>query len=122
MPTKSICNTKQQMNDYFFHNPSVWPLDSIQEAHILMSQSYATTSSPLSSPATFDLEEGLKPSPTPSSSASSTSSSSIGYTIAAASIICTSRKQRKEVIRCKTCNRRFHSKGNLANHHQLYQH
>ncbi|CDH57730.1 predicted protein [Lichtheimia corymbifera JMRC:FSU:9682] len=121
MPTKSIYDTKQQMNDYFFHNPSVWPLDSIQEAHILMSQSYAT-SPPLSPPATTDFEEDAKPSPTPSSSASSASSSSTGYTIAAAVIMCTSRKQRKEVIRCKTCNRRFHSKGNLANHHQLYQH
>ncbi|KAI7881756.1 hypothetical protein K492DRAFT_176859 [Lichtheimia hyalospora FSU 10163] len=122
MPTKSIYNTKQQMNDYFFCNPSVWPLDSIQEAHILMSQSYATTPLPLSPPATIDLEEGAKPSPTPSSSASSASSAGTGYTIPAATIMCTSRKQRKEVIRCKTCNRRFHSKGNLANHHQLYQH
>lgn len=26
------------------------------------------------------------------------------------------------VPRCPTCHRRFHSLGNLANHHQLYRH
>ncbi|ORE04314.1 hypothetical protein BCV72DRAFT_17998 [Rhizopus microsporus var. microsporus] len=29
---------------------------------------------------------------------------------------------RSSVVRCKTCHRKFHSLGNLANHHQLYQH
>jgi hypothetical protein len=29
---------------------------------------------------------------------------------------------RSSVVRCKTCHRKFHSVGNLANHHQLYQH
>ncbi|CAO3620103.1 unnamed protein product [Mucor hiemalis] len=26
------------------------------------------------------------------------------------------------VVRCVTCQRKFHSQGNLANHQQLYQH
>jgi hypothetical protein len=29
---------------------------------------------------------------------------------------------KRTVVRCNTCQRRFHSAGNLANHQQLYQH
>ncbi|KAK4515471.1 uncharacterized protein ATC70_010418 [Mucor velutinosus] len=29
---------------------------------------------------------------------------------------------RSSVVRCNLCQRKFHSKGNLANHQQLYQH
>lgn len=29
---------------------------------------------------------------------------------------------RSSVVRCNSCQRKFHSKGNLANHQQLYQH
>ncbi|KAL1930733.1 hypothetical protein VTP01DRAFT_10895 [Rhizomucor pusillus] len=34
----------------------------------------------------------------------------------------TTRLQTRSVLRCETCKRRFHSKGNLVNHHQLYRH
>ncbi|KAI9281652.1 hypothetical protein BY458DRAFT_429602 [Sporodiniella umbellata] len=29
---------------------------------------------------------------------------------------------RSSAVRCKTCHRKFHSLGNLENHHQLYGH
>ncbi|OBZ84825.1 hypothetical protein A0J61_07131 [Choanephora cucurbitarum] len=30
--------------------------------------------------------------------------------------------QKRTAVRCQSCHRKFHSKGNLANHQQLYQH
>ncbi|KAI9487715.1 MAG: hypothetical protein EXX96DRAFT_647339 [Benjaminiella poitrasii] len=35
---------------------------------------------------------------------------------------CSPTSVRSSAVRCDTCQRKFHSLGNLANHQQLYQH
>ncbi|KAL1930732.1 hypothetical protein VTP01DRAFT_10894 [Rhizomucor pusillus] len=80
---------------------SCWPLDPSRENAFVATM--------------LDLEPTC-PFPTPSSSSSSIDSSHTSWEVL------TTMLQTRSVLRCETCKRRFHSKGNLANHHQLYRH
>ncbi|KAI9275730.1 hypothetical protein BDA99DRAFT_555498 [Phascolomyces articulosus] len=111
---------RQPSTNLYNNHEEIWPMNPLAEEWFL---SHSSTSS-------FDEHHDLskdRPSPTPSSSSSSSNSanSSSSFDLPTTTTIATTTTSmliKPKGIRCATCKRRFHSKGNLMNHHQLYQH
>ena len=111
----------QNQSSLLLQDKEVWPMNPTAEEWFLSHSSISSSSSNMDPYHHHNKEQEQRPSPTPSSSSSSSNSSnSLLFDFP----ITTTTKMliKPKGIRCATCKRRFHSEGNLMNHHQLYQH
>ncbi|KAG2223476.1 hypothetical protein INT45_001224 [Circinella minor] len=114
----------RQQSSLLLQEKEVWPMNPTAEEWFLSHSSILTSSSTMINsyhPINNEPEQQQqRPSPTPSSSSSSSNSSnSLLFDFPTTK---TKMLIKPKGIRCATCKRRFHSEGNLMNHHQLYQH